>query len=234
MEDCENVPTSTQDQENNISNITSTSNNVNDADEDKNIKEQQKSTQKKPNFICGVIEGFYGRPWTTEQRKDLFRKLKKWGMDSYVYAPKDDYKHRAFWRELYTVQEADHLSGLIAAATDQDITFYYALSPGLDMTYGSQKELQTLKRKLDQVSQFGCEAFPLLFEDIELSKSDKVVLQTFGNAQESVTNEIFTHLGNPRFLFSRAVPTVHDSEYLNTLGSKANHDIDIMWTGNKL
>lgn len=30
--------------------------------------------QKKPSFICGVIEGFYGRPWTTEQRKDLFRK----------------------------------------------------------------------------------------------------------------------------------------------------------------
>ncbi|KAL9901026.1 O-GlcNAcase isoform 2-T2 [Glossina fuscipes fuscipes] len=243
MEDCENVPTSTQDQENNISNITSTSNNVNDADEDKNIKEQQKSTQKKSNFICGVIEGFYGRPWTTEQRKDLFRKLKKWGMDSYVYAPKDDYKHRAYWRELYTVEEADHLSGLIAAAKDQGITFYYALSPGLDMTYSSQKELQTLKRKLDQVSQFGCEAFALLFDDIEseLSKSDKEVFQTFGNAQVSVTNEIFTHLGSPRFLFcptqycsSRAVPTVHDSEYLNTLGSKLNHDIDIMWTGNKV
>ena len=26
-------------------------------------------------FICGVVEGFYGRPWTTEQRKDLFTKL---------------------------------------------------------------------------------------------------------------------------------------------------------------
>lgn len=64
-------------------------------------------------FICGVIEGFYGRPWTTEQRKDLFRKLKSMGMGSspsYMYAPKDDYKHRAFWRELYTVEEADHLS----------------------------------------------------------------------------------------------------------------------------
>lgn len=33
-------------------------------------------------------------------------------MNSYVYAPKDDYKHRAFWRELYTVEEADHLSGM--------------------------------------------------------------------------------------------------------------------------
>ena len=30
-------------------------------------------------------------------------------MTSYLYAPKDDCKHRAFWRELYTVEEAEHL-----------------------------------------------------------------------------------------------------------------------------
>ncbi|KAM8706923.1 hypothetical protein ACLKA7_011083 [Drosophila subpalustris] len=194
-------------------------------------------------FICGVIEGFYGRPWTTEQRKDLFRKLKKLGMDSYMYAPKDDYKHRAYWRELYTVEEADHLSSLISAAKEAGIVFYYALSPGLDMTYSSQKEIATLKRKLDQVSQFGCEAYALLFDDIEseLSKADKEVFQTFANAQVSVTNEIFTHLSGPKFLFcptqycaSRAVPSVVDSEYLNTLGSKLNNEIDILWTGDKV
>lgn len=27
-------------------------------------------------FICGVVEGFYGRPWTAEQRKELFRRYK--------------------------------------------------------------------------------------------------------------------------------------------------------------
>lgn len=37
-------------------------------------KEQLINNEKKSAFICGVIEGFYGRPWTTEQRKDLFRK----------------------------------------------------------------------------------------------------------------------------------------------------------------
>ncbi|ALC47423.1 Oga, partial [Drosophila busckii] len=194
-------------------------------------------------FICGVIEGFYGRPWTTEQRKDLFRKLKKLGMDSYMYGPKDDYKHRAYWRELYTVEEADHLSSLIAAAKEAGIVFYYALSPGLDMTYSSQKEIATLKRKLDQVSQFGCEAYALLFDDIEseLSKADKEVFQTFANAQVSVTNEIYTHLSCPKFLFcptqycaSRAVPNVVDSEYLNTLGCKLNNEIDILWTGDKV
>jgi hypothetical protein len=26
-------------------------------------------------FMCGVVEGFYGRPWTLSQRKDLFEKM---------------------------------------------------------------------------------------------------------------------------------------------------------------
>lgn len=194
-------------------------------------------------FICGVVEGFYGRPWTTEQRKDLFGKLRRWGMDSYVYAPKDDYKHRAYWRELYTVEEGDHLAGLIAAAKEHNITFYYALSPGLDMTYSSAKEVATLKRKLEQVGQFGCEAFALLFDDIEseMTKADKDVFQTFAHAQVTVTNEIYHHLQCPRFLFcptqycaTRALPTVTASDYLLTLGSKLSLDIDILWTGSKV
>lgn len=42
-----------------------------DAEQDFNRDNLSKPKKK---FICGVIEGFYGRPWTTEQRKDLFRK----------------------------------------------------------------------------------------------------------------------------------------------------------------
>lgn len=169
--------------------------------------------------------------------------MKKWGMDSYVYAPKDDYKHRAYWRELYTVEEAEHLTGLIQAAKDQNITFYYALSPGLDITYSSVKEITVLKRKLEQVSQFGCIAFALLFDDIEpeMSEADKEIFQSFAQAQVSITNDIYQHLGQPKFLLcptqycsTRAVPNVTNSEYLNTLGSKLAQEIDIMWTGQKV
>ena len=32
-----------------------------------------------------------------------------------------------------------------------DIDFYYAISPGLDITYSNAKEIACLKRKLDQV-----------------------------------------------------------------------------------
>ncbi|XP_065173924.1 protein O-GlcNAcase isoform X2 [Atheta coriaria] len=208
-----------------------------------NLPISENLNTKNGNFICGVVEGFYGRPWTTEQRKELFQKMKKWGMDSYVYAPKDDYKHRAYWRELYTVEEAEHLTSLITAAREQNIKFYYALSPGLDITYSNVKEILALKRKLEQVSQFGCDAFALLFDDIEpeMSEADKEVFQSFAHAQVSVTNDIYQHLGQPKFLLcptqycaTRAVPNVTNSEYLNTLGSKLAQEIEIMWTGPKV
>ena len=114
-------------------------------------------------------------------------------MDSYVYAPKDDVKHRAYWRELYTVEEAEHLQSLIQLASDCNIDFYYAISPGLDITYSSSKEITTLKRKLIQVSQLGCKCFALLFDDIEpeMCKQDKEIFQSFANAQVTVTNDIY-------------------------------------------
>lgn len=43
------------------------------SDAEQNFNQDNLSKPEK-KLICGVIEGFYGRPWTTEQRKDLFRK----------------------------------------------------------------------------------------------------------------------------------------------------------------
>lgn len=201
------------------------------------------ATFRNRNMLCGVVEGFYGRPWTLEQRKDLFERMKKFGLNTYMYAPKDDSKHRAYWRELYTVEEAEHLTNLIQAAKENSVTFYYALSPGLDITYSSTKEISCLKRKLEQVAQFGCGAFALLFDDIEpeISETDKEVFQSFAHAQVSITNEVYQELNFPRFIFcpteycaARAVPNVQNSEYLNTIGLKLMPGIDIMWTGNKV
>ena len=72
-------------------------------------------------------------PVNREQRLDLFIKLGKWGLNSYLYAPKviwnllfmfdrigqDDSKHRARWRELYTEEECDQLKELVEAAEKQ-------------------------------------------------------------------------------------------------------------------
>ncbi|GFY71709.1 protein O-GlcNAcase [Trichonephila inaurata madagascariensis] len=201
------------------------------------------SKNDKREFLCGVVEGFYGRPWTPEQRKDLFVKMKKLGLNAYMYAPKDDFKHRAYWRELYSVEEAEHLTTLVQSAAENDVKFFYALSPGLDITYSNPKEIHALKRKLEQVCQFGCRAFALLFDDIEpeISETDKEVYQSFAHAQVAVSNEIYEYLSHPSFIFcpteycaARAIPNVQNSEYLNTIGQKLHMNIDIMWTGPKV
>ena len=128
-------------------------------------------------------------------------------------------------------------------AKSQNILFIYALSPGLDIIYSSQKDVAALKRKLDQVKHLGNPAFALLFDDIEpeLNETDKEVFNSFATAQVSITNEIYQHLGQPTFLFcpteycsSRAVPNVIHSEYLSTVGAKLSTNIDIMWTGTRV
>ncbi|XP_056616240.1 protein O-GlcNAcase [Triplophysa dalaica] len=195
-------------------------------------------------FLTGVVEGFYGRPWTMEQRKELFRRQQKWGLNTYLYAPKDDYKHRMFWREMYSVEEAEQLTTLISAAKEHGIEFIYAISPGLDITFSNQKEVSTLKRKLDQVSHFGCKSFALLFDDIDhnICPADKEVFSSFAHAQLSITNEIFQYLGEPDiFLFcpteycgTFCYPNVAQSPYLRTIGEKLLPGIEVLWTGPKV
>lgn len=195
-------------------------------------------------FISGVVEGFYGRPWTMEQRAELFKREQKWGLNSYLYAPKDDYKHRMYWRDLYSPEEAEQIIALISAAKDHSVQFIYAVSPGLDITFSNPKEVAALKRKFDQVKEFGCTSFSLLFDDIEteMCPADKQAFSSFAHAQVAVANEVFQHLGEPEiFLFcptdycaAFCTPSVSQSSYLHTVGEKLLPGIDILWTGPKV
>ena len=69
----------------------------------------------------GVIEGFYGRPWTFAERVDALRFLADVGMNAYVYAPKDDPKHRAAWREPYDAGEMEAFRNLAAVGREVEI-----------------------------------------------------------------------------------------------------------------
>lgn len=195
------------------------------------------------NFICGVVEGFYGKPWTFEQRKDLFSRIKTMRLNAFLYAPKDDVKHRSRWRQLYSEQEAVQLKSLIDEAHANNIDFYYSLAPGLDMTYSDENDLDLLIRKFDQLVSLGCKSFAILFDDIEprLDEKDKEMFKDYACAQVSVTNLIYKHLRCPKFLFcpteyceTRAVPSLLESNYLKTIGSGLMQGIDILWSGSQV
>lgn len=203
------------------------------------------NTLNDKDFICGVVEGFYGRPWTFSQRKDLFKRLKDFRLNAFMYAPKDDIKHRAKWRDLYNEVEATELKSLIDESESQGICFYYSLAPGLDMTYSSEEDMNIIKRKFDQLRRLGCKSFAILFDDIEprvLNEKDKSIYSdNYAQAQVDVSNSIFDYLGEPKFLFcpteyceSRANPSIKESLYLKTIGSGLHRDIDFMWSGSRV
>lgn len=193
------------------------------------------------SFICGVVEGFYGKPWTMKQRADLFPRVANFGMDTYMYAPKDDFKHRSAWRIPYSPNESEQLRRLIEESKLHNIRFIYALSPGLDMIFSSEKEMKLLMDKLDQVRGLGCDSFALLFDDIEpqLHPADEVRFQTPAHAQAYVTNEVYHHMRAPStFLFcpteyceAYCQPSFYQSSYLPIIGAELNLGIDILWTG---
>ncbi len=73
------------------------------------------------------------------------------------------------------------------------------------------------------MSDLGCQAFALLFDDIDHSmcQSDTEAFSSFAHAQATVANEIFRFLGEPPvFLFCPTGKLIHKYVKLSSLQSK--------------
>jgi len=195
-------------------------------------------------FLSGVIEGFYGPPWSPAERFTLFDRMSAWGLNTYLYAPKDDLKHRALWRELYSKAEAEGLAELICACRQRQLRFFYALSPGLDIRFSEAAELDRLRERFAQMLTLGCENFALLFDDIpdRMRDEDRQRFGTFAAAQCHVANVMFKWVRerqpSARFLFCptpycgrMAQAQLGGAGYLETVGRELHADIDVFWTG---
>ena len=125
--------------------------------------------QAAPIPLRGVVEGFYGKPWTQEQRLDMMAFCEAHGLNAYIYAPKDDPYHREKWREPYPAAQRKKLAKLIRKAQKHDVRFIYALSPGLDVSYAlihGAMDREKLLEKLDSVYALGVRDFAVFFDDI--------------------------------------------------------------------
>lgn len=184
----------------------------------------------------GVVEGFYGTPWTHEQRLDQIRYYGKLKMNSYIYAPKDDPYHREKWRDPYPKEEIGRMASLIKQSKDVDVDFVFAISPGLDLNFvgdQAEKDFQDIMNKIKHMYDFGVRTFAVFFDDIE----DKS-----GIHQALFLNRIHDALQqyediNPLI----TVPTEYDaltmikdqqpSQYTQDFSSTLKKEIVVLWTG---
>lgn len=114
----------------------------------------------------GVIEGFYGRPFSHEERLALIRFVGALGFNCYVYAPKNDPLHRDRWRVPYPEAELARFRTLAAAAHESGVRFMYALAPGLSYDAADPGDFVLLEAKIRAVSAAGARGIALLFDDL--------------------------------------------------------------------
>lgn len=189
----------------------------------------------------GYVEGFYGTPWTFEDRTSLFEDTSLYKMNTYVYAPKDDPYHRASWRTLYPEDKAEEIRQLVATADANNMIFCWTIHPGADYDYttdadgdGVVDDYQALLDKVDQVYSLGVRQFGIFYDDLNTGSVS-------GTAHAETLNSVYDHLMNTygdvkpmvtvltRYTNSWGAST---GSYLKPFMDLIHKDTLVLWTGN--
>jgi hyaluronoglucosaminidase len=114
----------------------------------------------------GIVEGFFGPPWSMAHRRQLFEFGAARGMNTYLYAPKDDPYHRKLWRRPYPAGQWREILRLIRASQRHRIDFVYGFHPGEGLCFSEFAPIQTLLNKARRFYDAGVRTFAVLFDDI--------------------------------------------------------------------
>lgn len=196
-----------------------------------------------PSFsVRGYIEGFYGKPWKSEQRPEMLRLMALFGENTHYYAPKDDPYHRNKWRESYPEKEASQLKALVDEANKLYVDFYYCIAPGLSMKYSDDSEFEALKNKTRQLYALGISRFGLLLDDIPADlfyEEDKKKYGNAVNAHVELVGKYFSFLKNlsPDCRLTVCPTAYHgkgnEPEIVN-FASKIPAEVDVFFTGSDI
>ncbi|MFC9125910.1 beta-N-acetylglucosaminidase domain-containing protein [Streptomyces sp. NPDC057099] len=195
--------------------------------------------------LRGVIEGFYGTPWSHTERLhqlDFYGRTKQ---NVYVYSPKDDPYLRDRWRDEYPPAELRQLKELVDRADANHVRFTYALSPGLSVCYSSAADIAALTRKFDSLYAIGVRSFAIPLDDISYTTwncpADEKEFGTGGGAagaaQAHLLNEVWKDFSAGRSGLHplEMVPTEYsdlaDSPYKKALREKLDPSVVVEWTG---
>lgn len=194
----------------------------------------------------GAVEGFYGSPWSQQQRMDQLAFYGDFKLNTYIYSPKDDPYLRDQWRQPYPPEQLDQISRLLGQAAAHHVQFTYALSPGMSICYSGSADTAALLTKLQSVYAAGVRAFSMPFDDISYTKwncpqdQDKYgppSPSAAGRAQADVLNAVQRQFvaAHPDVLPLQTVPTeysdIQSSPYKTALTSRLDHAVRVMWTG---
>ena len=188
----------------------------------------------------GVIEGFYGVPWSWRERRHMVLSLARAGFDTYLYAPKDDPLHRSAWRTPYPDADRAKFRELADLARFVGVSLVFGLSPFLDFDFAGSDDAQALVDKASAFAALGFGGIAILADDIEVGKNLRVDA-ALGSQHVQVTNRLAADLrASFPGLALYFVPTAYSDQrvddfddglgYLRALAA-LDPSVGILWTG---
>ena len=184
-----------------------------------------------------MLEGFYGNPWTHEQRLELLGFMASRGMNTYVYAPKDDPRMRRDWRAAYEGVDLRRLNELVNRSQAAGVDLMFCVSPGLTMRYSDEEDVDALCDKLAAIAELGVGSFGLLFDDIPPDFQHDADREAFDTLADAHVARRQPGLRAPRArdaahgVPDRRTAGIGTEPYLAILGAGLEPGIDVFWTG---
>ncbi len=190
----------------------------------------------------GYIEGFYGSPWSFENRKMMIALTSFYGMNTYCYAPKDDPYHRDKWDEIYPEKELSQLSVLSEICKEKFVDFYYCIAPGLSIKYTSESDFDKLSCKVKQLYSVGIRNFGLLLDDIHgftYEEDINAYSDDIANAHIDLCNRFYDYIKSIDSACKLTVCPLQyygkgDEYYISKLGKGLAGEIKLFWTGSNI
>lgn len=185
----------------------------------------------------GVVEGFYGTPWSQEVRLSLIDFYGRFKMNCYVYGPKDDPYHRHDWRKPYPEKEAENIRLLVDACRRNRVDFVWAVHPGADIRW-NEEDYEALCGKFEHMYDLGVRAFAIFFDDLFEGEGRDPRRQAA--LLNRLTAEFVKAKGDVAPLV--VCPTEYNKAWANPTpegslaiyGRELDPSVDIFWTGDRV
>ncbi|PWX76171.1 hyaluronidase NagK [Clostridium perfringens] len=184
----------------------------------------------------GFIEGYYGIPWSNENRKDLMKFGGDFKMNSYIFAPKDDQYHSLKWREPYPAEKLAEIKEMVDVGIATKNKFIWTIHPFLKdgMNFGSEEsykaDLEKIIAKFEQLYSVGVRQFGVLADDAEGEANNQVKLMEDLEKWRLQKGDVYEFIFVPKVYTKESAGGYVNNEYLKTIGTMPE-TIDIMWTG---
>lgn len=186
----------------------------------------------------GVVEGFYGRAWTWDERRAVMWTLSPHGYGFYLYAPKGDAHLRRQWQMPYPADAAAELARFAADCRAAGVRFGIGLSPFEIWSNFDGPAQAALADRLALFADLGADDVGLLFDDMQGDRPD------LAERQAEVVDFTRDRAGAARLIVCPSyysddpvldrVFGARPDRYLETLGQRLAPQVEIFWTGEEV